>query len=64
MKDKILNLINDLINEHASSGYCTDYNEAQDWIEHDPVVAFDKFYDVGRYETLKNLWNKIKYLGE
>ena len=51
MKDKILNLINDLINEHASSGYCTDYTEAQEWIEYDPVVAFDKFYDVGRYPS-------------
>ena len=64
MKNKVIDLIKLLIKEHEEAGCCTDYKEADEWTEHDTVVAFDKFYDLGRYETLINLLNDIKKIGE
>lgn len=60
----VIEHIENLIKEHEASGYCTEEKEAAEWIERDPVIAFDKFYDVGRYETLVNLLNDIKNIGE
>lgn len=61
MKQKIIQYIENLIQEHEESGYCTDYKEAG----HSPFVeSLDKFYDVGRYETLTNLLTDIKNMEE
>lgn len=62
MKNAI-EIIENLIKEHEASGYCTNYEEAEDCIEYDVTASFDKFYDVGRYETLTNLLNDIKNIG-
>lgn len=62
--NKAIELIKQLINEHEMSGYCTNQREAEEFIERDPVVAFDKFYDLGRYETLVNLLNELERIGE
>ena len=62
MKDKILNLINDLIKEHEETGYCTNYDMAQNELNRDVQHAFDLAYDCGRYETLVNLLSDIEKL--
>lgn len=62
--NKAVELIKKLINEHEMSGYCTNQSEAEEMIELDPVVAYDKFYDVGRYETLVNLLNELERIGK
>lgn len=60
--NKAMEIIKKLIIEHQASGYCVDQKEAEEWIENDPVVAFDKFYDLGRFETLVNLLNDLEKL--
>ena len=60
MKNKAIDLIKLLIKAHEEAGCCTDYKEADEWAEHDTVVAFDKFYDIGRYETLVNLLHDLE----
>ena len=60
--NKALELIQQLIKEHETSGYCTDYEQAQE--TEDPEQSFVFAYDVGRYETLTNLYNELKRIGE
>ena len=55
---KSIELIKKLIKEHEQSGFCTNYDEAES--EKDPSKCFYMAYDVGRYETLCNLYNKLK----
>ena len=62
--NKAIELIKYLIREHEKAGYCTEIKEAEEWIENDPVVAFDKFYDLGRYETLVDLLSTLEKIGE
>lgn len=64
MKDKIINLIKELIKEHEETGYCTNYDMAQNELNRDVQNAFDLAYDCGRYETLISLSNDIKNIGE
>ena len=62
MKDKIINFIEELIKEHEETGYCTNYDMAQNELNRDVQNAFDLSYDCGRYETLINLLNDIKQI--
>ena len=62
--NKAIELIKKLINEHEMQEYCTKQSEADEWIDHDVIVALDKFYDLGRYETLVNLLNELERIGE
>ena len=57
--NKAIELINQLIKEHEQSGYCTDYEHALQTEKTEQA-----FYDVGRYETLTNLYNELKRIGE
>ena len=56
--NKALELIQQLIKEHEEANYCTDYEQAQG--TEDPEQSFVFAYDVGRYETLCNLYNELK----
>lgn len=58
--NKALKLIEELIKEHEESGYCTDYKHALCCTIVDPETDFNNAYDVGRYETLTNLYNELK----
>lgn len=62
MKDKIINLIEELIKEHIESEYCTDYEDALN--ELDPQTSVMYAYDAGRYEALTNLLDQIKTVEE
>lgn len=62
MKDKIINFIEELIKEHEETGYCTNYDMAQNELNKDADNAFDLAYDCGRYETLVNLLSDIEKL--
>ena len=58
----VIELIENLIKEHEESGYCTDYEDAEN--ELDPQTSLMLAYDCGHYETLTNLLNDIKNIGE
>ena len=62
--NKAIELIKYQIREHEKEGFCTDQKVAEEWIEKDAVAAFDKFYDLGRYETLLDLLNILEKIGE
>lgn len=62
--DKIKLHIETLLKEHEASGYCTNYDWAMNELGKDVQNAFDYAYDCGRYETLTNLLNDIKNIGE
>ena len=50
-KERIIELIENLLDEHEKNGYCTNFNEAETDFE---------CYDSGRYESLKNLLDDIR----
>ena len=60
MKQNIINYLNQLIAEHKESNFCTSYKEATNSIECSFDESFDKFYDVGRYDTLQELLFVVK----
>ena len=62
MKEKIINTLKTLIAEHEVNNYCTDIKEAERSIEQDIIEAFDKFYDVGRYEAFKDMLYTVQNL--
>lgn len=62
MKKQILELIDRLIKEHEENGYCTDHGIAADNLADDVEIGADSYYDVGRYETLMNLYSDIENL--
>lgn len=55
---KAIELIKLLIHEHEETGYCTDYEDAEN--ELDPQTSLMLAYDCGRYETLVNLLNDLE----
>ena len=62
MKDKIISYLSQLIYEHDVNNFCTSYEKAEESIEADINKAFDKFYDVGRYDTLHEVLSIIQKL--
>ena len=58
----IIELIENLIKEHYESGYCIDWEAVE--ATTDAETAMYWAYDCGRYETLTNLLNDIKKIGE
>lgn len=62
--NKAIKLIKYLIKEHEKEGFCTTQEQAEEWIERYPVRAFDKFFELGRYETLVDLLDTLEKLGE
>lgn len=65
MKQKIIQHIENLIQEHWDSGYATNKDHVSKALEHfDAEEAFNKQYDVARYETLCNLLTDIENMEE
>lgn len=64
MKNKIISYLSQLIYEHDVNNFCTSYEKAKESIETDPVSSFDKFYDVGRYDTLHEILSIIQKMEE
>ena len=58
MKQKIIEHIKFLINEHCELDYCCNWDTVLN--AEDSQLCINKAYDVGRYETLSNLLNDIK----
>lgn len=54
----LLDYINNEIKEHINSGYEIDYDKA--YYEEDTEKCLSKMYNVGRYETLLELKQKIE----
>lgn len=54
-KDYILHQLFELIHEHETSNFCTNYDKATETMKHDLDLATNQFYDVGRYEALKEV---------
>ena len=55
MKQKLIQQLHNLIYEHELSNYCTDYDKATQILAFDSEQGFDCAYDVGRYDTLKEV---------
>ena len=54
--NRAIDLIQHLINEHYENKYCTDWQEVLDCDDiSDCEKGLNLAYDVGRYETLKQL---------
>ena len=62
--ENIIELIENLIKEHEDTGYCTNYDMAQNELNRDVQHAFDLAYDCGRYETLVGLLSTLKIIGD
>lgn len=65
MENKIQQIIDELklhIKDHEEQGFCTDYRDAEKSIEYSIDESFDKFYDVGRYNTLTEILYFIEKL--
>lgn len=64
MKEKLLDKLHNLIYEHEVSNFSTDYDKAKEILEMDAEQGFNAAYDVGRYETLKEMLRLIQKIGE
>jgi hypothetical protein len=62
MKDKLIKELELLIKDHEENEFCIDYRDAEKSIEYSIEESFDKFYDVGRYNTLKEILYFIQNL--
>ena len=51
--NRAIDLIQSLIKEHEENEYCTDWEEVENELDADRAGFIG--YDVGRYETLKQL---------
>ena len=61
-KDYIIHQLFELIHEHETSGYCTDYDKATEIMADacDGETGFNVAYDVGRYEALKEVLRMVQ----
>ena len=64
MKEKLLEKLHNLIYEHETSNFCTDYDTAKEISEMDTEQGFNAAYDVGRYEALKEMLRLIQNIGD
>lgn len=60
LKSQLTKKLTQLINEHAVNAFCTSYEEATETMEQDLELATNQFYDVGRYDTLKEVLQIIQ----
>ena len=63
--NKALEHIKKLIDEHIKDGYADNESFIEcDLNNNDIEAALNDSYDIGRYETLTNLYNELKRIGE
>lgn len=62
MKNKLIEHIETLIEEHEENQFCTSYDEAAETLATDVEGGADMFYDVGRYEALKEVLRMVQTL--
>lgn len=62
MKQKLIEQLHNLIYEHETSNHCTSYDKATETMEQDLDLATNQFYDVGRYEALKEVLRMVQSL--
>ena len=55
MKEKLIDYLIHIAYEHRTNNFCTSYKEAEECIEKNVLQSFDKFYDVGRYDTIHEI---------
>ena len=62
--NKAIELIKYLIREHEKAGFCTEQNDEIERFMQSAPVAFDRTYQLGRYETLVDLLDTLEKIGE
>lgn len=60
MKQKTIELLHNLIYEHETQNFCTDYDRAMEILAEDAEQGFNAAYDVGRYEALKEVLRELQ----
>lgn len=60
MKAQLIIQLKKLIKEHTENAFCTSYEEATETLMTDVEGATNQFYDVGRYDTLKEVLQLVQ----
>lgn len=55
LKSQLTKKLTQLIKDHTENAFCTSYEEATETLMTDVEGATNQFYDVGRYDTLKEV---------
>ena len=60
--NRAIELVHNLIYEHETSNFQTDYDAAIETLAEDAEAGFNEAYDVGRYEALKEVLRMLQQL--
>lgn len=55
LKSQLTKKLTQLLKDHTANAFCTSYEEATETLMTDVEGATNQFYDVGRYDTLKEV---------